>query len=76
MRRIVHLTTFVLAWGFAIALICTIIREAKGDAFFVPEGYLSGYLAYALIFGFLSYKTRSPTINSSEPPDDQKSDSN
>lgn len=66
MRRIVHFTTFILAWGFALALVCTMIREVNGDGFFVPEGYFSGYLAYALIFGFVSYKTRSPKVN---PPD-------
>jgi hypothetical protein len=60
MKRMVHFTTFFLAWGFALALVCTMIREAKGDDRFVPEGYLSGYLAYALIFGFISYKTRAP----------------
>lgn len=76
MRRIVHVTTFILAWGFALALVCTMIREANGDDFFVPEGYLSGYLTYSLIFGFVSYKTRSPKANRPDENQDGPSVSN
>ena len=63
MRRALHLTTFILAWVFVTALIFTIIREAKGDTYFVPEGYLGGYLTGAIFFGITSYKTRPPRVN-------------
>jgi hypothetical protein len=66
----------VLAWIFALALICTAIREAKGDIRFAPEGYLSGYFAYALIFGIVSYKTREPKVNPPAPTPDSQSESN
>jgi hypothetical protein len=76
MKRAIHTTTLVLAWGFVVALVFTIIRELKGDTYFVPEGYFSGYLAFAIFFALASYKTRSLRVKPPGPPPEPPADSN
>jgi hypothetical protein len=56
-------------------VIFTMIREVRGDTYFVPDGYMGGYLTCAIFFGIISYKTRPRRGTPSAPNRDAAPDS-